>query len=127
MHGAGHAWSGLRLVADVDACAHAAIDWALVQQRARAAGVGRILAVAVLLAADLFDTSVPPAIIDAARADRVAGWLARSLARTLRTPGAPRSRDWIGVLSRERAIDGLRFGARQFYLRCVTRRTMPAA
>jgi hypothetical protein len=119
LHGAGHAWTRLRLVADVDACARAPVDWDVVVERARSARMQRILSMALLLAHNLLDTPVPPWIIQDSRRDRIAVWLTTFLGRMLAGPAKPRYRDWVGFLSREHAIDQIRYALRQLFLRQV--------
>ena len=116
LHGACHAWTRLRFVADVDACARAAVDWHVVVGRARSARMQRILSTALLLAHDLLGTPVPPAIVEDSRRDRTAVWLRTYLGRQLNNSAKPRNRDWIGFLSREHAIDQVRYALRQFFL-----------
>jgi hypothetical protein len=127
LHGAGHGWSHLRLVADVDACVRAPIDWHVVVERARAARMRRILSIALLLAHDLLDAPVAPSVVDHARSDRTAVWLATFLARKLGGLAKPRYRDWVGCLSGEGPIDQMGYALRQLFMRQVVTRGDRAA
>ena len=126
IHGFTHEWSRLRLITDIDAVARGTIDWAAAMNRARAAGVLRILRVALLLAHQLFETPIPSDVVESAGRDWMARHLAQQTAARLFTPVAHAFRhlwkDWLLVQSRERLRDKLRFAARTNLSETVIRR-----
>jgi len=116
IHGASHCWSQLRLVSDVDATASMPIDWTVTLQRAKAARIDRMVAVAVLLAETLLDTAVPDAVRAEARRDRTARQLSAGFAARLFTPVPSwlrhTWRDWSSWRQREHASDRVRYVTR---------------
>lgn len=116
IHGADHAWSHLRMIADVDAAASMPLDWTVAVERAQAGRIGRMLAVALLLANDLLDTPLGDGAIAIARRDRTAQRLAAEFARRLFAPVHPLARhtwrDWSAWHAREHAADRLRYVVR---------------
>jgi hypothetical protein len=80
VHGATHAWSRLKWIADLGAfLSH--FDPAEIERLYRTSlrlGVGRCSAQALLLCADLFDTPVPGSLLIELRSDRTARKLART-------------------------------------------------
>jgi hypothetical protein len=80
VHGATHAWSRLKWIADVGALL-SRFEPAEIERLYRVSlklGVGRCSAQALLLCADLFETAVTPPLLSELRADRRAVWLART-------------------------------------------------
>lgn len=70
IHGMMHSWWPLRLVSDIDAVADQVHNWDDVLRRAEAAGMRRILSVALLLAERLLGTTLPPDVFARASGDR---------------------------------------------------------
>jgi hypothetical protein len=126
-HGAGHGWSRLRLVSDIDACVRMGIDWPTVVTRSRTARMRRTLDIALLLAHDVLRTPVPADVVAGARRDRTAAMLARYIATTLDPQSHPRYRDWLGFASRDGLADRARYAVRELFLRQVVRRQDRAA
>jgi hypothetical protein len=85
VHGATHAWSRLKWLADVAALASrggpAGIE--LLYRRAEALGAGRSAAQALLLCADLLGTEVPAELVRTLQTDRATRWLVRVAVRTM--------------------------------------------
>lgn len=81
LHGSKHLWSDLIWLCDLAAFlrAHPAIDWRAVHDCAAAFRARRFIALGVLMASDLLDLAFPPAVFDAARADRAMSRLAADL------------------------------------------------
>jgi hypothetical protein len=85
VHGATHAWSRLKWIADVAALL-SGCDPAEVERLYRASlnlGVGRCSAQALLLCHQLFETELPPTLLAELRSDRKAVWLAGVALRTM--------------------------------------------
>jgi hypothetical protein len=85
VHGATHAWSRLKWIADVAALL-SGFDATEVERLYRASlrlGVGRCSAQALLLCHQLFETALPPSLLAELRSDRKAVWLARVALRTM--------------------------------------------
>lgn len=72
IHGLSHVWTLLRLVSDIDAAVEHVTDWPDVVARAEAAGLRRVLWVALLLAECLCGTALPADVRARAHADHTA-------------------------------------------------------
>lgn len=83
IHGMMHNWWPLRLVSDIDAVSELVTDWAAVTARAEAAGMRRVLWVALLLAQRLLGTALPPDVAARASSDRRATDIAAFVAGRL--------------------------------------------
>jgi hypothetical protein len=80
VHGATHAWSRLKWIADVSALL-SRFDPDEIERLYRTSlqlGVGRCSAQALLLCANLFETPVSPALLAELRADRMSAWLVKA-------------------------------------------------
>ena len=88
IHGAKHFWERLMWVADIAAIVvrHPEIDWAKVRQSAEVVGAGRMLRVALQLAAILLQVPMPEQMAEEVRSDSTASHLCSQVARWL--PGA---------------------------------------
>lgn len=78
VHGATHAWSRLKWIADVAALLSRFEPPQIerLYRRSLELGVGRCSGQALLLCHRLFETELPPALLDELRGDRVLRWLA---------------------------------------------------
>lgn len=116
IHGTRDIWSRLRLIADIDAAVRFDPNWAVVFERAGAARIERMLAVALLLAHDLLDTPVPGPALERTLRDRGATRLAAQLSERLflfrRIPGGRLSKLRVWTRSHKRARDRIRCGLR---------------
>lgn len=74
IHGAGHAWSRMKWIADVAAFLGSR-DIERLYRRSQELGAGRCSAQALLLCAILFDTPVPAPLLDNLLGDRLTHWL----------------------------------------------------
>lgn len=85
VHGATHAWSRLKWIADVAALIKDDGDAELerLYRASLAIGVGRCSAQALLLCAELFERRLPPALDAELRGDRANLWLARVALRSM--------------------------------------------
>ena len=98
IHGMTHAWGNLRLISDIDAVAEWVTDWNVVITRAEAAGMRRILCVALLLSHRVLGTDLPPAVLARASADAGAVQLTDDAVARLFDAHAgpnPRQRAWL--------------------------------
>ena len=88
IHGAKHFWERLMWVADIAAIVvrHSEIDWAKARQSAEVVGAGRMLRVALQLAAILLQVPMPEQMAEEVRSDSTASHLCSQVARWL--PGA---------------------------------------
>ncbi len=118
MHGSKHLWSRLIWILDVAFLLNAApaLDWTYVLAEARRQGLGRPLAIGVLLARHFAGSTIPPQILAALERDTIAVRIARHIQENLfRSPGsAPPGRVPYNVLlldaaDRRRLIFSLHF------------------
>lgn len=81
VHGSKHAWERLSWLVDVGEIVrtHSGLDWARLVDRAREAGAGRMLRVALALLRELLERELPVAAARALDADREAVALARGI------------------------------------------------
>jgi hypothetical protein len=97
IHGMSHQWRPLRLVSDIDAVVEQVTDWTDVVARAEAAGMRRVLWVALLLAERLLGTALPRHVRARALADPGAQRLVVGIAARMftgGTEGLPDARGW---------------------------------
>lgn len=92
IHGMSHQWRHLRLVSDIDAAVALVTDWADVVEHAEAAGMRRMLWVALLLAERLLGTALPTDVRTRALADTGAQALAEAAAAGMFAPDGQRPR-----------------------------------
>ena len=85
VHGSKHRWNRLAWILDVAMLARVLTEeqWSEVLAAARDAGTLRMVRLGQLLAADLCGAAIPDRLLRAARDDRTAAALARTVARTL--------------------------------------------
>jgi hypothetical protein len=98
IHGMMHCWLTLRLVSDIDAVADLVTDWDDVMSRAEAAGMRRVLWVALLLAERLLGTALPPHVGARAAQDPDARRIALGAAAKMfdaDTRPDPKRRAWL--------------------------------
>jgi hypothetical protein len=93
IHGMMHGWPTLRFASDVDAAAALVDDWSAVMRRAKAAGMSRVLWVALLLARDLLETTLPPQVAARVAEDPDAVAIVRAATTRMFDPGA-RTAEW---------------------------------
>jgi Uncharacterised nucleotidyltransferase len=85
IHGAKDFWDRIVWVADISELirAHPRLDWDQAFRSAESVRGGRMLRLALALASDLLDTSLPPEVISIVRADSIACQVAEGLKRHL--------------------------------------------
>lgn len=90
VHGAAHAWSRLKWIADLHALVggHRPAELARLHAAAESLGAGRCSAQALLLCAELFDISLDAKLEAALRRDPVARWLVRAALASMHRGGA---------------------------------------
>jgi hypothetical protein len=90
MHGSKHSWSRLVWIMDVARMADSSpdLDWTALIREARSLGLGRALALGMLLAHQVAGAALPPGVLARFCADRVAQRLAAHFSHSLfRAPG----------------------------------------
>jgi hypothetical protein len=89
IHGAKHFWERLMWIADVAALvSRQTIDWDRVMAATRQVQAERMLSVALLLAINIFGSSLPAQAVDELRTDKAAAHMAAQIARRLPTTDA---------------------------------------
>lgn len=115
VHGSKHAWERLSWLVDVAEIvrAHPDLDWAALIERARAAGAGRMVRVALALARDLLGHALPAAAAREVEADGQAAALAQALGDAVCGGALPPARSLAAIrlqrALRERSRDRLAY------------------
>jgi hypothetical protein len=113
LHGGKERWWRLLWIADIAALIHRHrdLDWTAVDERARAAGVRRMLLLGLGLARDVFDSAVPTTLANSIDGNRVVQRLLGEVMRDLsqaQALGPPERLSMYSIRLRERPLDRLR-------------------